>query len=41
MDENNLYGFLTEHQDKITTGTAHALARDLGIDLDLMKVADA
>ena len=41
MDKHNLYEFLTEHQDKITTGTAHALARDLGIDLDMAKVADA
>ena len=39
MTKSELYAFLIDHQDEITTGTALSLARDFGItDFDLEDV---
>ena len=37
----NMYEFLSKYQDHITTGTAQAIARDLGVDLDFDLVGEA
>ena len=39
-NSHQLFAFLTEHADIITTGTGNALIREFGADFDLTDIVE-